>query len=990
MLDFFKNTALKILLLLFLISLTNGNSAELRFKSFPAKPNPFASRRSTEVNILAIMVDFMEDTLASTTGNGKFNSEYLYPDSLLLDIGDHDSSYFKDHLLFYKNYFEKVSDNQITFDKMDVYGKVISLKHPIWYYNRNDDNDDSLNVRLIKLYQESFKQIKDQQEINFSDYNTFIIFHAGSGQEFSLEYDETPFDIPSVYFNSNDLEGNIIKTHDGSLISNVTILPECEWQKSEVKKDEPKWHYSSLNGIGVIMLYHHFGLPNLYSTANNKTTSGVGRFDPLDQGSGNFKGILPCSPSAWTKYYKGWQGAQDLYFPQDSIRLEAGKDLCKIDINENEYFLIENRISHTKNYQDSIRYGYDKDNNKVLKIYYHKKVLEEIEVLEPGKVPVRFDDYDFAVPASGILVWHVDKSKTTPEMVAANKVNQDYKNRGVYLEEADGSFDIGQEYWLLDPGYGTELGWAYDAFFDSNRVWYAQSNEFLGKVEFSKESYPRSDANNGLKTGIVLNNFSNPAQFTRFDFSYDNLASGYPLNLEIEPFKAKSYYSAKTNNYYQIIASLNGEVKVYNDTLLVQEYQLGTNLSNYDISVFNDAIYLILEDLKTVAVINLESGNLATTSFTSEIDHEPVANIIHSENSFTIVNEYGELSNTISLELAVKHYAAAYDGSGYITNIAYLTDQEFGLIDGESLEISFQKKGSFAKSKRIYLFESLDQGFKIVVAGEKTLLCDLKTAKEYLVEIATNELIHVLDFDNDGKIEFVSLDGNLLKIRNRNGVLENFFPLELAKSLEGISRFVNFKVNGKNNFVLIDSLGNTSFYNHKGQRNRVFDFSIPAQENSFKSLFEKNDQLCLSLITDFGVAYNYPLFAGNIDLYESATSENFNAQNNYYQRLSKEAATTNKLVKNGNVYNYPNPVKDGKTAFRCYLEEAAKIEVEIYDLSGNKIKSLAKDFYNSKEYVELNWLLEDVASGVYFGRVKVKSLNSNKEEKYTVKIAVTR
>ena len=443
-------SVLPFLLITFLSAsslLTSNKPLKVKYNNdYGLKNNTASSKNISELNILALRVEFVADTLNGTTGTGKFNS--AYPDSLILEGKPHDKSYFESHITFLENYFKSVSNEVISVNSSLVLDVTVEVPHQMWYYNTNN-GDSLLNNRLLELHKSAWEQVKNDSSIHFADYNTFIIYHAGSGQEFSTEIYETPFYIPSFYLNENELtNGNsLIETWDGTVINNGIILPESEWQLYD-----EKWFFASLAGTSVLMISHRLGIPNLYDKDGR---SGVGRFDMMDQGSGNFAGLLPSSPSAWVRSLMNWSNVTTISLPEDSIPIFSDGNMFRVDINENEYFLLENRISHTFRNDTSI-IGYDAEDRRI-NLYFTEYGSQGYDILDEGfQVLTRIEnnDYDFALPASGILIWHIDKTKTTPEKIQNNQVNSDWDNKGVYLEEADGSFDIGQNYWLLDAGYG--------------------------------------------------------------------------------------------------------------------------------------------------------------------------------------------------------------------------------------------------------------------------------------------------------------------------------------------------------------------------------------------------------------------------------------------------------------------------------------------------------------------------------------------------------
>ncbi|MCF7859431.1 MAG: T9SS type A sorting domain-containing protein [Candidatus Cloacimonetes bacterium] len=91
-------------------------------------------------------------------------------------------------------------------------------------------------------------------------------------------------------------------------------------------------------------------------------------------------------------------------------------------------------------------------------------------------------------------------------------------------------------------------------------------------------------------------------------------------------------------------------------------------------------------------------------------------------------------------------------------------------------------------------------------------------------------------------------------------------------------------------------------------------------------------------------------------------------------------------IQSYNISNYPNPFKPSGagrgpgTTIKLDLAESGKIELEIYNIKGQKVKTLL-DAYSSKEHFEIIWRGTDdskkkVSSGNYFIKLKV-----NGEEK---------
>jgi len=1009
------NKTLPILSLLLMISILSASSfitsdSPLKVKYYNntdiGKVDNFSNReKRSELNILALRVEFMADTLTGTTGTGKLNS--AYPDSLILEGKPHDKNYFESHILYLKNYFESVSKNNITVNSSKVLDVIVEVPHKMWYYNTNN-GDSLLNIRLLELHKTAWEQIKDETSISFADYNTFVMYHAGSGQEFSTEIDITPFDIPSVYLNENDLANgsSLITTHDGTVINNGIILPESEWQIYD-----DNWYFASLAGTSVLMIAHKLGIPNLY---DENGRSGVGRFDLMDQGSGNFAGLLPSGPSAWVKSLMNWTDVVTVSLPEDSIPIFADSTIFRVDINENEYFLLENRISHTVINDSSAIIGYD-INNKRIKLYFDSYWRQGYEILDEGfQVLTRIDNnnYNFALPASGILIWHIDKTKTSPENIANNHVNNDWDNKGVYLEEADGSFDIGQDYWLLDAGYGTELGWKYDAFYDDNRVWRRETNNVLFNqiqmVSFSDRSFPISDSNERIKSGIRLYDFSEIGDSMHFSFNRDFLADGFPVSTGItHPL----VLDIDLNNIdYKVLVSSNGTGAIYQYDELHTSLDFGESIhENFGITQVYNKLILVSSDSLGYFVYDINNDTFTKKVLTSKIVSTPKFNSILTENGLLLLDIENGLDIDITLENLsdIIDYALSYDiDENDLTKIDYITS-----LTSDSLIVTYLTSTDtiVTKSRTDYTNDSNNSKLYLVYNELEDITSiylnnsDNNVTTKYDMDAKIISKVTygndagfggIADYDFDGKFESLTYDNhiNTIFIQNDNSVYENGSPILTRKrTYSSFKDFFTFTDdNGKKMLSCLDGLGNYNLYDTNGDEIRDRSFILPGKSSTKISVIENEGTIYLSQVDTLGNIFNYTLINGTIDTSLDYNQGIFNSTNNRFLSSGHELSMSGSsaLVRDGRVYNWPNPATGDETNFRFFLNQEADIDIKIYELSGHKIASLKDSFNSSDDFFEVKWNISDISTGIYIARVTVKA--GSKEEKYTVKVAVTK
>jgi len=157
--------------------------------------------------------------------------------------------------------------------------------------------------------------------------------------------------------------------------------------------------------IGIIaheLGHAAFNLPDLYNISSSR--GGIGNFGLMGGGTwatqdfSEFAGNTPVHFTAWSKVYMGWvtpiEGIASESFHETS---SPNYNVIKISINDDEYYLLENRNNS----------GYDKG-------------LFSLNGSFDG----------------GMALWHINKKKLTETNILNNSVNSTTSDKGVDLVEA--------------------------------------------------------------------------------------------------------------------------------------------------------------------------------------------------------------------------------------------------------------------------------------------------------------------------------------------------------------------------------------------------------------------------------------------------------------------------------------------------------------------------------------------------------------------------
>ncbi len=492
----------------------------------PQRP-PFEKKSSGSVslpettNVLVAMVEFQTDNNPGTTGDGTFDMGTI---SKIVDPPPHDKAYVQNHMTFLENYFRKVSDGKQII-KTTVLDSVYRVHHDMAYYSpaRSSTN----NGELAKLVEDAWRKVDSVSPgIPYDQYQAFIILHAGVGRDVNLVslygYDPAPYDLPSLFFNLNALQNVFGSSYQGvpvrdstMFIRNSAIIPETENRYLPVIGGTALLPLG-INGLLAASMGSFFGLPDLFDTKTGR--SGIGRFGLMDgQSIFSWNGLFPPEPSAWEKYFLGWidpitVSLDDATYPFPAVSSNNQDTVYRVPITAKEYFLVENRNRDANRDGAGITIAYNGNN---LVRSWARDTIGFNALFQDSLygVVTDVDEFDWSLPGGvlrgewfdgGILIWHIDENVIDANY-ATDAVNVNSEHRGVNLEEADGSQDIGQAYPFLTAGYGSEDGTQYD-------YWYAGNQSPLRLLPngnaFTPASQPGSMSNNRANSHIYIDGFS--------------------------------------------------------------------------------------------------------------------------------------------------------------------------------------------------------------------------------------------------------------------------------------------------------------------------------------------------------------------------------------------------------------------------------------------------------------------------------------------------
>ncbi len=468
---------------------------------------------------IVMMCDFSDSLLFGRLGSVPGD----FPDPMQSEIyyTAHDSVFFSHLFGDVADYFHDVSGGAFTFN-YTIHSRVVNLPHPMSYYGNHPEHGEQ-PITLAGAVVDSL-----DGEIDFSLYDTFILIHAGAGEETDILGD-SPEQIYSNFIDGDDfqrafedeeLEFPWLPSDDfgpDEGINQVLILPECEYQD---KVGGFGGYFGSL-GVYCFEVGLRLGMLSLsdFTPSGRPDSQGIGEFGLMGYGLFVGAGWIPPHICSFNKLLMGWLEPRDVdpllaadHFLTPCEMTADPEAALRVAISGQEYWLLAYRLQ-------------DPDGNRIFSFpgdLNHNNVPDFYDDDAPGGqgVPLwgaKFDpatdvrerlagaEWDFFMSengargpddkgaGSGVYIWHIDEGVIQDVFgLSANLFNADPHRKSVDLEEADGIQD-------LDSREPSEylLGGDDDSF--------RGEDHFV----FGPESLPNTASAGGARTNVLFQNFSN-------------------------------------------------------------------------------------------------------------------------------------------------------------------------------------------------------------------------------------------------------------------------------------------------------------------------------------------------------------------------------------------------------------------------------------------------------------------------------------------------
>lgn len=966
--------------------------------------------------ILAIRVSFPLEIPddETTSGRGNFDlrpfSEAKKHLRFPFDAPPHDKTYFEAHLQALRNYYHEISRGKVEIE-FEVYPKgAIDSYHldmPLKDYG-NGRTRQEISERITQLFCDGITLADsiEGENLDFSKFRAFTVFHAGLGGESSSALN----DVPSAFVGKHDLNtfanGPIPVDNGYFRILNGMLLPEA------ISTDGR----GGLNGTLARFFANQLGLPGLSDFENDLPA--VGDWSLMDTGANNFTsalrlklkslpgdsvdstlvGFIPGRMTAWSRMKLGWL-IPKIITHDDTLRVVAPHVLSdlpeavQIPINADEYFLVENRISRLTM------------QNRIPTIEFSRGI--------EGGVWLSVDDYDAFIPGSGILIWHIDNAviRRSDDKKSINS-NPNYQiapfqyRRGISLEEADGLGEIGN----VSANRVIQNG-----IISLNKIEGGPEDPFYigNKTIFGPNTTPNTNSNLNYPTGISIEILSPPGDTMAIAIKFTQNQDGWPITgLDLLGLQVPRVIDLNGDGKKEILRGQKPGLSASTSAWTLD----GTLLNGFQFSSsFPPSIGDLVSDEGAIGQLEFIFANKGIPfiwsngkAIPSKIDKIPthVATIsapplIGQFPGKELTDIWGWSDGTVEWGVHSGQHGSINLGADPIAEIAV---GNIDTIPGNELVI-------LTKSGKLSFIDSQEFSRKIVAFINHPIgapaIGDLdRDGNDEIVVVTPNGILSILDqngiaaqsypvpggatsppvlgdLDGDGFVEAIFGGKNKIWSVRFNGILQTGTPLALPLKdetgpIESPPLLVDLNGNGKTEIIAGSLNGLLYGLTADGRSLPGFPLSAhgPILSSPLIDDLDEDQTLELVLFTANGAIHLWhlehidPTFTSNLIFWGQLGGNPGNTGHLLQppqllpEKLSTELLPTNRL------FCYPNPIK-GKSAYlRFFLGNQARVKVIILNAFGEIVDRLSHNNLIPHTENEIFWDTAGYSSGLYICRVE--------------------
>lgn len=989
------------------------------------------------IKVLVLRVEFQKDTTTMTTGDGTF-ADTAYGKPFIVDstTGDssrnlaydppHDSFYFSNQMLALRNYYLSDFDGQL-FIEWDQYPKTrfggYKLPHKMAYYG------DLYDVAggLFKLMDDAVREADRDTSANiqFGQYDSYIIFHAGSAWQSDLG--DSPNDIPAVYISNSEVIGapgrnERYSTKDGVTVNDAIIYPETARQDGDT--------LSGLQGGLAHEFGHQLGMVDLYDVSNR--TMGCGGWALMGTGNWNVNGLIPPHHMAWhsamplyvhphtnPNYRRVFVNPVLLDHDTSGVKiLRRGENdndsipkIYKIPINAHEYYLIADRIAYIS--PDTISSNPDSNGLRVWK----------------DGVLVKLNDYDQGLPPDygrgGLAIWHIDDN-VIDSTIDYNEVNAGPVH-GVKMVEADGIQDFQLPLSHVTNGEAAFYGSPYDLYFSGN-------NDSL-----TRNSFPKSLDNEDGYSRVDIKNVSVDRSIMTFDVRFNWRQKGFPIDIDtVVDVNSPVVYDINGDGVNEILQNtVSGGIYIFepdgtpysgaNNGLAAKmssnEAYTGDAIGDingdgkknivttstdgkiyaYYADSFNLAHYLV-----KVHGFPFSTGEMILNApLLADIDGDSTDEIIFGSND-NYLYCLGYNGNAPSVRWKVymtqwvwgtpiyyEGYVYALSGDGRLFKIDASTGDTVWTRGNASIwqTTTSPVMANLTSNDTMDIFYTNDDG-EMLLYDQYGNLKWKKTISDTATYTTFYSSPAVADINGDGKPEIVFTAGGKLFAIYPNGTFLSGFPVQIdTTTIQSSITIGDVDGNDTMDIVLASPGGKLHAINYRGKDVVNFPMSLGDSCYSTPVLADIDGDRDMEILTgDEGkqlIAFDLSVLYDSNRVASPFQHKNVEHNAVYKFNLSDEQVGDNvPIVKENSFYLYPNPVVLNNFKIRFTLNHPAKVTYRIFDASKNVRINKTLNIDETGFPFEIPVDVSALGNDLYI--VQIETGYNGKTEKYYKKLLIAK